>query len=94
MTLTVFTFGYGRGGGGGGIKVVPFFPVQLFRAGFGLTVRRWAGSSMQKDFSSIPVQTSCVLIFFVVCGYCLMTLSLTINETLERLSSLPILMLE
>ena len=83
------------GGGGGGFKVVPFFPVQLFRAGFGLTVRRWAGSSMQKDFSSIPVQTSCVLIFFlVVCGYCLMTLSLTINETLERLSSLPILMLE
>ena len=71
--------------------MVPFFPVQLFRAGFGLTVRRWAGSSMQKDFSSIPVQTSCVLIFFVVC---LMTLSLKINETLERLSSLPILMLE
>ena len=68
MTLTVFTFGYGRGGGGGGgFKVVPFFPVQLFRAGFGLTVRRWAGSSMQKDFSSIPVQTSCVLIIFF-CG--------------------------
>ena len=42
--------------------MVPFFPVQLFRAGFGLSVRRWAGSSMQKDFSSIPEQTSCVLI--------------------------------
>ena len=28
----------------------------------------------------------------VVCGHCLVTLSLTINETLKRLSSLPILM--
>ena len=30
----------------------------------------------------------------VVCGYCLVTLSLTINETLKWLSSLPILMQE
>ena len=30
----------------------------------------------------------------VVCGRCLVTLSLTINETLKRLSSLPILMQE
>ena len=28
----------------------------------------------------------------VVCGHCLVTLSLTINETLKWLSSLPILM--
>ena len=31
---------------------------------------------------------------FVVCGHCLVTLSLTINETLNWLSSLPILMQE
>ena len=30
----------------------------------------------------------------VVCGHCLLTLSLTINETLKWLSSLPILMQE
>ena len=30
----------------------------------------------------------------VVCGHCLVTLSLTINETLKWLSSLPILMQE
>ena len=30
----------------------------------------------------------------VVCGHCLVTVSLTITETLKRLSSLPILMLK
>ena len=31
---------------------------------------------------------------FVVCGHCLVTLSLTVNKTLKWLSSLPVLMQE
>ena len=59
---------------------------------FGLTVRRWVGK--QKDLGSIPLRLSFLLKKVVVCGQCLVTLSLTINETLKRLSLLPILMQE
>ena len=62
------------------------------RGQFGLAVRRWAGK--QKDLGSIPLRLSFLLQRFVVCGHCLVTLSLTINETLKWLSSLPILMQE
>ena len=51
---------------------------------FGLAVS-W-GTSVRIRFGS-PFSSK-----VVVCGHCLMTLSLTINETLKWLSSLPILM--
>ena len=58
---------------------------------FGLAVRRWAGK--QTDFVRIrfgsPFSSK-----VVVCGHCLVTLSLTINETLKWLLPLPILMQE
>ena len=57
---------------------------------FGLVVRRYAGK--QKDLGSIPLRHSSPFKKVVVCGHGLVTLSLTINETLEWLSSLPILM--
>ena len=56
---------------------------------FGLAVRRWAGKrkdSVRYRFGS-PFSSK-----VVVCGHCLVTLSLTTNETLKWLSSLPILM--
>ena len=37
---------------------------------------------------------SCLFKNVVICGHCLVTLSLTINETLKWLTSLPILMQE
>ena len=56
---------------------------------FGLEVRRQAGwASVRIRFGS-PFSSK-----VVVCGHCLVTLSLTIIETLKWLSSLPILMLE
>ena len=55
---------------------------------FGLAeVRRWAGK--QRDLGSNPLRWLSFL-----CGHCLVTLSLTINETLKWLPSLPILMQE
>ena len=48
----------------------------------------------QKGLGSIPLRLSFLFKKVVVCGHCLVTLSLTINETLEWLSSLPILMQE
>ena len=57
-------------------------------SGFGRAVRRWAGK--QRDFGSNPLGLS-LLSKVVVCGHCLVTLSLIINETLKWLSSLPIL---
>ena len=57
---------------------------------FGLAVRRWAGK--KRDFGSNPLQLSFLFKKVVVCGHCLVTLSLTINETLKWLSSLPTLM--
>ena len=59
---------------------------------FGLTVRCWAGK--QKGLSLIPFQLSLLFKKVVVCGHCLVTLPLAINETLKWLSSLPILMQE
>ena len=59
---------------------------------FGLAVRRQAG--MQKGLGSIPLRLSFFFKKLVVCGHCLATMSLTINETLKWLSSLPILMQE
>ena len=58
---------------------------------FGLAVRRWAGK--QRDLGSNPLRLS-FLFKVVVCGHCLVTLSLTVNETLKWLSSLPALMPE
>ena len=59
---------------------------------FGLAVRRWAGK--QKGLGSIPPKPSLLFTKVVACGHCLVTLSLTINETLKWLSSLPTLMQE
>ena len=59
---------------------------------FGLVVRRYAGK--QKDLGSIPLRLSSPFKKVVVCENCLVTLSLTLNETLKWLSSLPILMQE
>ena len=48
---------------------------------------------MRKDYlGSIPFRFSFLFKKVVVCGHGLVTLSLTINETLKWLSSLPILM--
>ena len=57
---------------------------------FGLAVRRSAGK--QRDLGSNPLRLSFLFKKVVVCGHCLVTLSLTINETLKWLSSLPILL--
>ena len=57
---------------------------------FGLAVMCYAGK--RKDLGSIPLRLSFLFRKVVVCGRCLVTLSLTINGTLKRLSSLPILM--
>ena len=48
----------------------------------------------QKGLGSIPLQLSFLTKKVVVCGQCLVTLSITINETLKWFSSLPILMQE
>ena len=45
----------------------------------GLAVMLWAGK--QKDLSSNPLRLSFLFRKVVVCGHCLVTLSLTINET-------------
>ena len=52
-----------------------------------LKVVCWAGS-----VGSIPLRLSFLFRKVVVCGHCLVTLSLTVDETLKWLSSLPILM--
>ena len=65
-----------------------YFPLAVSR--FGPAVRRLAGK--QKDLGSILLRLSSLLIKAVVCGRCLVTLSLTVNETLKWLLSLPILM--
>ena len=59
---------------------------------FGLAVRRQAGK--QKGLGSIPLRLSLLFRKVVVCGHCLVTLSLTINKTLKWLSSLLVLMQE
>ena len=51
-------------------------------------------SGKRKDLGSIPLRLSFPFKKVVVCGHCLVTLSLTINETLKWLPSLPILMQE
>ena len=51
---------------------------------FGLAVRRWAGK--QKGLGSIPLRVSFLFKKVVVCGHCLVTLSLTVNKTLKWLS--------
>ena len=56
------------------------------RTGFRMVSR---GTSVRYRFGS-PFFSKKV----VVCGHCPVTLSLTVNETLKRLSSLPILMQE
>ena len=56
---------------------------------FGLAVRLVSrGTSVRIRFGS-PFSSKAV-----VCGHCLVTLSLAVNETLKWLSSLPILMQE
>ena len=59
---------------------------------FGLAVRRYAGK--RTDLGSIPLRLSFLFKNVVVCGHRLVTLSITINETLKWLSTLPILMQE
>ena len=56
---------------------------------FGLAVRR---VGKRKDLGSNPLRFSFLFEKVVACGHCLVTLSLTINETLKWLSWLPILM--
>ena len=46
---------------------------------FGPAVKRSAG--IQKGYGSIPLRLSLLFKKVVVCGHCLVTLSLTINET-------------
>ena len=57
---------------------------------FGLALKGKGEAGKQRDLGSNPLRLS----FVVVCGHHLVTLSLTINETLKWLSSLPILMQE
>ena len=57
----------------------------------GLAVRRYK-SGKKRDLGSNPLRLSSLFKKVVVCGHCLMTSSLTINETLKWLSSLPTLM--
>ena len=59
---------------------------------FGLAVMHWA--SKQKGISLIPLWLSLLFKKVVICRHCLVTLSLTINETLKWLLPLPILMKE
>jgi len=59
---------------------------------FGLAVMHWA--SKQKGISLIPLWLSLLFKEVVICRHCLLTLSLTINETLKWLLPLPILMKE
>ena len=66
--------------------------VQLQLSRFGFAVRRQAGK--QKWLGSIPLRLSLLCKKIVVCGHFLVTLSLTIYETLKWLQSLPILMQE
>ena len=56
---------------------------------FGLAVRL-GKAGKQKDLGSIPLRLSFLFEKVVVCGHCLVTLSLTVAETLNWLSSLPI----
>ena len=51
-------------------------------------------SGKRKDLDSIPLRLSFLFKKVVVCGHFFVTLSLTINETLKWLPSLPILMQE
>ena len=48
----------------------------------------------QKGLRSIPLWLSFFVKKVVVCGHCLVTLSLTINEILKWLSSLPVVVQE
>ena len=48
---------------------------------FGPAVKRYAGK--QKGFGSIPLSHSFLFKKVVVCGHCLVTLSLTINESIK-----------
>ena len=56
---------------------------------FGLAVRRQVGK--QKDLGSIPLWFAFLFKKVVVCGHCLVTLSLRVNELLKWLTSQPIL---
>ena len=59
---------------------------------FGPAVRRQ--DIKQKDLGSIQLRLSFLFKKVVVCGHYLVTLSLTINQTVKWFSSLPILMQE
>ena len=68
-------------------------PEQVSR--FGAAVRRYSReAAKQKDLGSTPLRLSSVFKQLVICRHCLVTLSLTVNETLKWLSSLPSLMQE
>ena len=56
-----------------------------------LDVKQNFSMSKRKDLGSIPLRLPFLFKKVVVCGQCLVILSLTINETLKWLSSLLIL---
>ena len=73
----------------GGVEKIKETKQKTTERRFGQAVRREAGK--QRDLGSnllqLPFSSN-----VVVCGHCLGTLSLTINETLKWLSSLPTIM--
>ena len=81
-------------------RVYTFEPLRVHTASYG----RWPGelvwpsgkalAGKQRDVGSNPFRLSFLFKGVVVCGHCLLTSSLTINETLKWLSPLPILMQE
>ena len=50
---------------------------------FGLALKGVSVTGKQKDLGSIPLRLSFFFKKVVVCGHCLVTLSLTINETVK-----------
>ena len=79
-------------------RVYTFEPLRVHTASYG----RWPGelvwhsgkalAGKQRDVGSNPLRLSFLFKGVVVCGHCLLTSSLTINETLKWLSPLPILL--
>ena len=56
----------------------PYHESTICVSRFGPAVRRWAGK--QKDLGSIPLRLSFLFKRVVVCGHCLVTLSLRIHD--------------
>ena len=56
----------------------PYHESRICESRFGPAVRRWDGK--QKDLGSIPLRLSFLFKTVVVCGHCLVILSLRIND--------------